>query len=41
MWPHTLEVGQMAVLWPEDGHAPKISAGVPALVMKIVAKVVV
>jgi biofilm protein TabA len=39
--PVHLQVGQMAVFWPEDGHAPKISAGAPALVMKIVVKVVV
>ncbi len=34
-----LQAGQLAVLWPEDGHAPKISPGVPAPVMKIVMKV--
>ncbi len=37
--PVHLQAGQLAVLWPEDGHAPKISPGVPASVMKIVMKV--
>jgi biofilm protein TabA len=37
--PMYLQSGQLAVLWPEDGHAPKLLAGVPALVMKIVVKV--
>ncbi|HUI46412.1 MAG TPA: YhcH/YjgK/YiaL family protein [Nitrospirota bacterium] len=37
--PMHLQSGQVAVLWPEDGHAPKLSAGVPASVMKIVVKV--
>lgn len=37
--PMHLQSGQLAVLWPEDGHAPKLSAGIPALVMKIVVKV--
>ncbi len=39
--PVRLQAGQLAVLWPEDGHAPRISAGDPALVMKIVLKVAV
>jgi len=34
-----LEAGQAAVLWPEDGHAPKLSASAPSRVMKIVVKV--
>ncbi len=37
--PVHLQAGQLAVLWPEDGHAPKISPGVPSPVMKIVMKV--
>jgi biofilm protein TabA len=37
--PVLLQAGQLAVLWPEDGHAPKISPGVPAPVMKIIIKV--
>ena len=42
MWtPVHLRAGQLAILYPEDGHAPKQSAGVPSLVMKIVVKVAV
>jgi biofilm protein TabA len=42
MWtPVTLQAGQVAVLWPEDAHAPKLAAGVPLPVMKIVVKVAV
>lgn len=37
--PVHLQTGQLAVMWPEDGHAPKIAAGTPASVMKIVVKV--
>ncbi len=36
-----LSAGQLAVLWPEDGHAPKLAAGSPSPVMKIVVKVAV
>jgi YhcH/YjgK/YiaL family protein len=36
-----LKAGQLAVLWPEDGHAPRIAAGSPCLVRKIVVKVAV
>lgn len=36
-----LTAGQLAVLWPEDGHAPRIAAGNPCLVRKIVVKVAV
>jgi len=36
-----LEAGQLAVLWPEDGHAPKLVGCAPSLVMKIVVKVAV
>jgi len=39
--PVHLEAGQAAVLWPEDGHAPKLAAGTPSAVMKIVVKVAV
>ena len=34
-----LEAGQLAVLYPEDGHAPKLAAGAIGPVMKIVLKV--
>lgn len=37
--PVHLQAGQLAVLWPEDGHAPKVAAEEPAAVMKIVVKV--
>lgn len=37
--PVRLQAGQLAVLWPEDGHAPRIAAGRPCLVRKIVVKV--
>jgi len=37
--PLYLRAGQVAVLWPEDGHAPKLAARASALVMKIVVKV--
>jgi YhcH/YjgK/YiaL family protein len=33
--------GQVAVLWPEDGHAPRLAAEAPLLVRKIVVKVAV
>jgi biofilm protein TabA len=36
-----LEAGQLAVLWPEDGHAPKLACCAPSSVMKIVVKVAV
>jgi biofilm protein TabA len=36
-----LQAGQLAVLFPEDGHAPKLAAGAPSPVMKIVVKVAV
>jgi len=39
--PVHLQMGQLAVLWPEDAHAPKGAAGQPARVMKIVIKVAV
>jgi len=34
-----LKTGQLAVLYPEDGHAPRLAAGVSSPVMKIVIKV--
>jgi biofilm protein TabA len=37
--PLRLSAGQLAVFWPEDGHAPRIAAGSPCLVRKIVVKV--
>jgi beta-galactosidase beta subunit len=39
--PVFLQSGQLAVLWPEDGHAPKLAADAPSTVMKIVVKVAV
>ncbi len=36
-----LRAGQLAVLYPEDGHAPKLAAGKSAPVNKIVVKVAV
>ena len=33
--------GQVAVLWPEDGHAPRLAAGAASPVVKIVVKVAV
>jgi YhcH/YjgK/YiaL family protein len=39
--PVHLQTGQLAVLWPEDAHAPKIASGEPSPVMKIVVKVAV
>ncbi len=39
--PICLHAGQLAVLWPEDSHAPKLSPGPPSPVMKIVVKIAV
>jgi biofilm protein TabA len=36
-----VRAGQLAVLYPEDAHAPKLAAGGAAQVVKIVVKVVV
>ncbi|OGP07958.1 MAG: hypothetical protein A3G39_08805 [Deltaproteobacteria bacterium RIFCSPLOWO2_12_FULL_43_16] len=36
-----LQAGQLAVLYPEDCHAPKLAAVLPSHVVKIVVKVVV
>lgn len=37
--PVRLRAGQLAVLWPEDAHAPKLATAAPSPVMKIVVKV--
>jgi YhcH/YjgK/YiaL family protein len=37
--PVYLQAGQLAVLYPEDGHAPKLAAGSPSHVVKVVVKV--
>lgn len=37
--PVYLQEGQLAVFYPEDGHAPKLAAGAPSSVFKIVVKV--
>jgi len=37
--PVHLHAGQLAVLYPEDGHAPKLALRNPSTVMKIVVKV--
>jgi YhcH/YjgK/YiaL family protein len=39
--PVYLRAGQLMVLWPEDGHAPKLAVRGPSPVMKIVVKVAV
>ena len=39
--PVHLQAGQLAVLWPEDGHAPKLASNASLPVMKIVVKVAV
>lgn len=39
--PVYLKAGQLAVLYPEDGHAPKLAAGRPSHVFKIVVKVTI
>ena len=39
--PVRLQAGQLAVLRPEDGHAPKLACGAPSPVMKIVVKIAV
>ncbi len=42
LWaPQHLKEGQLAVLYPEDAHAPRLTAGAPAPVIKIVIKVAV
>jgi len=37
--PVFLQTGQLAVFYPEDGHAPQLAAGSPSAVFKIVVKV--
>jgi biofilm protein TabA len=39
--PVRLAAGELAVLYPEDGHAPRLAAGRPSPVFKIVVKVAV
>ncbi|HTG01589.1 MAG TPA: YhcH/YjgK/YiaL family protein [Nitrospirota bacterium] len=40
MWtPVHLQTGRLAVLWPDDAHAPRLAAGKPVTVIKIVVKV--
>jgi biofilm protein TabA len=39
--PVRLRAGQLAILRPEDGHAPKLATGAPCPVMKIVVKIAV
>lgn len=40
LWtPLVLQAGELAVLFPEDAHAPKLAAGPPSAVHKIVVKV--
>jgi len=39
--PVNLKAGELMVLWPEDAHAPKLAAGKPSSIMKIVIKVAV
>jgi biofilm protein TabA len=39
--PVRLRSGQLAVLWPEDGHAPRLASTSPSSVMKIVVKIAV
>ncbi len=39
--PVYIQAGWAAVFWPEDGHAPRLAAGSPSPVMKIVVKVAV
>lgn len=39
--PVRLDAGQLAVLYPEDAHAPRLAAGAPGRATKIVVKVAV
>jgi biofilm protein TabA len=39
--PVYLQPGHAAVFWPEDGHSPRLAAGAPSAVMKIVVKIAV
>ncbi len=38
--PVYMRSGQAAVLYPEDGHAPRLAAGAPSHVLKIVVKII-
>lgn len=37
--PVLLGEGHLAVFWPEDAHAPRLAAGAPGTVLKIVVKI--
>ncbi len=37
--PVRLGAGELALLWPDDAHAPRLAAGAPGPVVKIVVKV--
>lgn len=37
--PVRLGAGELAVFWPEDAHAPRLAAGSPAPVTKVVIKI--
>ncbi len=39
--PLRLEAGRLAVLYPEDAHAPRLAAGAPGPVIKVVVKILV
>jgi len=39
--PVHMPAGRVAILYPEDAHAPKLALGVPSAVMKIVVKIAV
>lgn len=39
--PVRLRAGQLAVLRPEDAHAPKLASGLPSPVIKVVVKIAV
>lgn len=42
LWtPVRLGAGQLAVLYPEDAHAPRLAAGLPSQAAKVVVKVAV
>lgn len=37
--PVRLGEGDLAVFWPEDAHAPRLAAGAPGIVFKVVVKI--
>jgi biofilm protein TabA len=39
--PVRMTAGRLAIFYPDDGHAPKLAAGSPGKVMKIVIKIAV